>query len=67
MEMQELEITIDNEGRVQIGTKGIHGGDCVVVTRSLEDAIGEVRDRRFTSEFYEETCSETRLTARNTR
>jgi P2-related tail formation protein len=66
MEMQELEITIDNEGRVQIGAKGIHGGECVTVTRSLEEAIGEVRDRTFTSEFYDETCSENRLTTRKT-
>ena len=67
MEMQEIEITIDNEGRVQIGVRGAHGQDCIALTRSLEQAIGEVRDRSFTHEFFEETRSETQLITANNR
>ena len=67
MEMQELEITIDNEGRVQIGVRGVHGGDCVTLTQTLEEAIGEVKDRNFLPEFFEETKTETRLGTRNNR
>ena len=67
MEMQELEIKIDNEGRVQIGVRGVHGESCVALTRSLEEAIGEVRDRSFSPEFFEEIRSETRLNTRNRR
>ena len=65
MELQELEITIDNEGRVQIGVRGVHGGDCITLTRSVEEAIGEVRDRSYTPEFFEESRAETRVTSRN--
>jgi hypothetical protein len=65
MEMQELEITIDNEGRVQIGVMGGHGEDCVALTRSLEEAIGDVKDRSYLPEFYEETRSLSRLVATN--
>jgi hypothetical protein len=65
MEMQELEITIDNEGRVQIGVIGGHGEDCVALTRSLEEAIGEVKDRSFLPEFYEKIRSVSRLVTTN--
>lgn len=67
MEMQELEITIDNEGRVQIGVRGVRGGDCVALTRSLEEAIGDVRDRNFSPEYFEEIRPETQLTTRKSR
>ena len=65
MEMQELEITIDKEGRVQIEVKGVHGESCVALTQSLEDAIGEVNDRSIAPEFFEDIRPETRLCTRN--
>ena len=67
MEMQELEFTIDTDGRVQIGVRGVHGEGCVALTRSLEEAIGDVKDRSFAPEFFEKTRSETRLNTKNGR
>jgi hypothetical protein len=60
MEMQELEITIDNEGRVQVQVRGAHGDECLAVTKNLEDAVGTVSERTFSPEYYEQPVTEQR-------
>ena len=35
MEMQEIEITIDKEGRIQVKVTGAHGADCLAITKNL--------------------------------
>ena len=54
MEMQELEITIDRNGNVQVAVKGVHGDGCLALTKNIENAAGVVEERRYTSEFYEQ-------------
>ncbi len=54
MEMQELEITIDRDGQMKIGVRGIHGEGCLALTKNLEDAVGRVETREYTSEYYEQ-------------
>ena len=54
MEMQELEITIDQEGRVQVQVRGTHGDECLAVTKNLENAAGTVSERTFSAEYYEQ-------------
>jgi hypothetical protein len=54
MEMQELEITIDNEGRMLVQVRGTHGDECLAVTKDLEDAVGTVSERTFLAEYYEQ-------------
>jgi hypothetical protein len=49
----QLEITIDADGNVVIETHGLKGEDCLVETRGLETAVGAVKQRAKTSEFYE--------------
>jgi hypothetical protein len=53
MEMQELEITINNEGKVEVKVRGLHGPECVKTTENIENALGEVQKRDFLSEYYE--------------
>jgi len=53
MEMQELEITIDSNGRVKMKVRGVHGEGCLALTKNLENAIGTVEERRYTPEYYE--------------
>ena len=67
MEMQELEITIDNDGRVHIRVSGARGEDCLALTQSLEEAIGEVKNRSFLPEYFEKNVAETWLSTRNGR
>jgi hypothetical protein len=54
MEMQEKEITIDREGRIQVKVLGAHGAECLAMTKNLEEAAGVVEERVRTAEFYEQ-------------
>jgi hypothetical protein len=54
MEMQELEITIDKEGRVQVAVRGVQGEGCLVLTKNIENAVGTVEEREYTAEYYEQ-------------
>ena len=51
----ELEITIDKEGNVQIKVIGGDGSSCVELTKDLEQALGIVVDRSLTEDYYTET------------
>lgn len=50
----ELEITIGPDGVVRIVTHGLKGQACLAETRDLEKALGEVKQREKTREFYQE-------------
>ncbi|MCK9631360.1 MAG: DUF2997 domain-containing protein [Methanoregula sp.] len=54
MEMQEMEITIDNEGRIQVKVNGAHGADCLALTKNIEDATGIVEERVYSPAYYEQ-------------
>jgi len=54
MEPQEMEIIIDKEGRITVKVSGIHGNDCLSVTRDLESVAGVVEQREYTPEYYEQ-------------
>jgi hypothetical protein len=57
MEMQELEISIDKEGRVLMQVRGVHRDECLAVTKDLENAIGTVSERNLKPEYYEQTVT----------
>jgi hypothetical protein len=57
MEMQELEISIDKEGRVQVQVRGVHGDECLAVTKDLENAVGTVLERTLKPEYYERSVT----------
>ena len=50
---RDIIITIGPDGNVQISVEGVSGGDCVDLTRALEEELGDVTDRQFTSEYYQ--------------
>ncbi|HAN32080.1 MAG TPA: hypothetical protein DCQ06_10825 [Myxococcales bacterium] len=59
---REIQFTIDDEGNVSLQVKGVEGADCESLTRDIEEALGVVRSRERTSEYYipsqtEETLS----------
>lgn len=58
MEMQELEIHVEKDGNVTVHVKGVKGGGCLSVTRSIEDALGKVTDRSLTPEHFEDQLKE---------
>jgi hypothetical protein len=57
MEIQELEITIDKEGKVQVAVRGVKGEGCLEITKNIENAVGTVEERGYTAEFYEQQAS----------
>ena len=54
MEVQEIEVTIDENGQVQIHVTGIKGDACLDITRPLEQALGGQLTRTMTPEAMEE-------------
>ncbi len=56
---RDIVITIGPDGEVQIKVEGVAGKDCLDFTRFLEDELGEVTHREFTSEYYQEEAAET--------
>ncbi len=52
-------ITIGPDGEVQIKVEGVAGANCMDFTKWLEDELGEVTAREFTSEYYQEEESVT--------
>jgi hypothetical protein len=57
MEMQELEITIDRQGKVRVAVRGVPGEGCLAMTKNIENAVGRVEEREYTAEFYEQPVS----------
>lgn len=57
MELQEMEIIIDKEGRIQVNVKGVQGTGCLELTRELENAAGVVEQREYTADYYQEETS----------
>lgn len=56
----ELEVTIGTDGVVRIVTHGLKGQACLLETKDMEEALGKVKSREKTREFYlEETRAHT--------
>jgi hypothetical protein len=55
MDLQEIEVTIDQNGQVQVHVRGAKGDQCLDLTRGLEEALGgEVVLREMTPDALEE-------------
>lgn len=54
MDKEELEITIAPDGSVSIKVAGAKGGKCLDITRPIEEALGDVKVRDMTPEYYEQ-------------
>jgi hypothetical protein len=50
---QELEISIGPDGAIKIEVKGVKGGKCSDITREIEEELGVVTSREYTSEYYQ--------------
>jgi hypothetical protein len=48
----QLDVTIGADGVVRIETHGLKGQACILETKDLEAAVGRVRNREKTAEFY---------------
>ena len=55
----EIEVTIGADGEVRLETRGLRGQACVEETRELIPALGRVRSRKKTREYYQERSRST--------
>ncbi len=54
MDVQEVEVTIGKDGKVQVHVRGVKGEACLDITRALESALGgQVELREMTPEAGE--------------
>ena len=54
MDVEEIEVTIDKNGKVQLHVRGVKGENCLDITRALEVALGgEVELREMTPDASE--------------
>lgn len=54
MELQEIDVFIEKDGRVRIEVRGAKGSSCLDLTRDLEAALGgQVESREMTAEAQE--------------
>ena len=53
MAQHELEITISKTGEVKVHVKGVKGKACLEYANWIAEAVGTIRDRKLTSEYYE--------------
>jgi hypothetical protein len=40
MDIQEIEVTIDKSGQVQLHVSGVKGSACLLITQDLEKSLG---------------------------
>jgi hypothetical protein len=52
--MAKMFVTITPTGNIKIQVEGIKGKKCVALSMALEESLGEVADRKFTSEYYQD-------------
>lgn len=50
----EIELLFTPDGEVRLKTRGLKGKSCMEETESLERAIGTVKEREKTSEYYQQ-------------
>ena len=53
MENHDIEIEIGRDGKVKVHVKGVKGSGCLKYAEFLEQVIGRMDSREFTSEYYE--------------
>ena len=53
MAQHDIEITISKTGEVRVHVKGAKGKNCMEYAKWLTQIIGQVKDQKLTSEYYE--------------
>jgi hypothetical protein len=54
MDVQEIQVVIDEKGKVSVSLQGVKGDACLVITKELEHLLGdEILDRKMNHEYYD--------------
>jgi hypothetical protein len=53
----EIELVFTPQGEVRLETRGLKGKTCLTETEALEKALGTLKDRTRTSEYYQQPAT----------
>jgi len=51
--MEYIDVFIHPDGTVELQVKWVKGKKCLDLTKNLEQALGEVKERKLTNEYYQ--------------
>ena len=52
-EQQTIKFSIRQDGAVSIDVNGVKSGNCIEITKKLEETLGILNTRQFKPEFYQ--------------
>lgn len=61
MGFEQIEVTIDSDGRVELKVAGVQGAGCLALTEQLERHLGGQVERRLTDEYRDTVVEAERL------
>jgi hypothetical protein len=54
MDLQEIQVQIDKDGKVRVNLHGVKGDACLAITKDLEALLGnQIEERKFNHEYYD--------------
>ena len=54
MDVQEIQVQIDADGKVHVSLHGVKGDACLAITKELEALLGnQIEERKYNHEYYE--------------
>lgn len=56
---REVILTIDEAGNVEMEVHGVKGPSCQDITANVEKALGSVVSKKKTSEYFQQTATQT--------
>lgn len=62
---KQINITIGEDGSVEIESSGFKGKSCAEVTKVFEQALGSTKERKFKPEYYQQEESKHQQKASN--
>jgi len=60
--MEKVRVRIKNDGTTQVSAEGVKGSGCKALTKSIEDALGNVLKDEETEEMHQEADADTSAT-----
>jgi len=48
----KMRVTVSSDGDIKVQIEGVRGKKCLDLSKAFEESLGEVAERRFTSEYH---------------
>ena len=57
--MKKIRILIGKDGKATVSVEGVQGKACLELSKIIEDAIGDVQERKLCDAYHEEVTEQT--------